>query len=71
MTEPLNTRIRDPKYGKEGIILAYTSKGVPVVEWDGGGVSTFDGEYEVVERPETIEEWHASYVRAITKRGIK
>ena len=49
MNPPLQTRIRDTVYGKQGVVIAYTSAGVPVVEWSAGGVSTFEGEYETVE----------------------
>ncbi len=56
MSEPLQTRIRDTEFGKEGVIIAYTSAGVAVVEWQNGGVSTFTGKYEAVEYPRVYQD---------------
>lgn len=66
MTEPLHTRIRGTEFGKEGVIIAYTSAGVAVVEWQIGAVSVFAGKYEVVERPITTVTVEGDTIRRTT-----
>lgn len=56
MTDQLHfatyTRIRDLKWGKKGIVLAYTTKNEMVVEWENGSVTKFDGAVEPLEMPQ-------------------
>ena len=56
MNEPLQTRIRDTQHGKEGVVIAYTSAGVAVVEWQNGAVSKFAGAYEVILYPRVYQD---------------
>lgn len=50
MSEPIGTRLKCLTFGKEGVVIAHTSRGIMVIEWTNGGVTPFTGKYEVTER---------------------
>ena len=47
MSERIGTRLRCLTFGKEGVVIAHTSRGVLVIEWTNGSVTAFTGQYEV------------------------